>query len=426
MASRRTIFYAPHTLTPLGQKLFDQEELSDCDRMIWLLAGFGPYAAISHIRLGVNVNDAQLVRHYGGDSSDFQRSVESGRDPSVLADLLTRQIPCSWPSPGFSPTRQDLINLLASIPTHKRTDDWSELIATFAPDVSPLIEQLIAEGLDNPSLLTRCVALRSDTGILKFTQLIRSGATFRDADWRTHFPKLALRIAWQLTTDSCFEAVLRRSLGQRPLDTHEGAGLLDPDIPGRRRVGLYSCIIPFACWRRDGGTVHPNILHLLTSHEFPHRKVVAILECYGYTLTEHPEPDIPGLGVGEGAGRSIAHGSDSSQVASILGAFLTAQQAINLIRKGHATDAAYRAAFDHPLQNFRLAAARRGMHLPDLMIRASVDSDREMRIIAALSPHTPSQVLADLKNDRSRNVRVAVSTNRAAYNHIGTTTEITQ
>jgi hypothetical protein len=66
------------------------------------------------------------------------------------------------------------------------------------------------------------------------------------------------------------------------------------------------------------------------------------------------------------------------------------------------------------------------MHLPDLMIRASVDSDREMRIIAALSPHTPSQVLADLKNDRSRNVRVAVSTNRAAYNHIDTTTEITQ
>jgi hypothetical protein len=426
MASRRITFYAPQKLTPLGQKLFAQEELSDCDRATWLLAGFGPYAAISHIRLGVNVNDAQFVRYLGGDSSDFQRSVESGRDPSVLAGLLAGQIPSSWPCPGFSPTRHDLINLLVSIPAHKRTDDWSELMTTFAPDIAPLIEQLIAEGLDNPSLLTRCVTQRCDSGIQKFTRLITSGATFGDADWRTHFPKSAQRLAWQLTTESCFEAVLRRSLGQRPLDTHEGAEILDADVSGRRRVGLYACVSPFACWRRDGGTVHPNILHLLRSHELPHQRVVEILKYYGCTLTHQPQPDIPGLGVGDSAGKSIAHSADSSEVASILGAFLSPQQAVNLIRKGQGTDAAYRAAFDHPLHNFRLAVTRRATHLTDLMIRASVDPDREMRIIAALSPHTPPQVLNDLESDRSRGVRLAVTVNRATQNHVNTTSEVTQ
>jgi hypothetical protein len=424
MASRRITFSAPHTLTPLGQKLFAREELNDCDRTVWLMAGFGPYAAISHIRLGVNVADARFLRNCGGDSSDFQRSIASGRDPSVLADLLARQVPHSWPSHGPAPTRHDLIKLLASIPVNKRTNDWAELIATFAPDISPLIEQLIAEGFDEPSLLTRCVALRSVPGIQKFTQLITSGATFTEAGWRTHFPKSAHRLAWQLTTDSCFEAVLRRHLGQRPLDAHEGAELLEPDIPRRRRVGLYSCLIPFACWRRDGGTVHPNILHLLRSHVVPHQKIIEILKCYGYTLTEQLQPDIPGLGVAELAGKSITHGRDSCEVASVLGAFLSPQQALNLIRKGTANSSAYRAAFDHPLQNFRLAVARQAAHLPDLMIRASVDPDPEMRMIAALSPHTPPQVLADLANDRAKTVRLAVSRNSSSPHY--TATEVTQ
>jgi hypothetical protein len=423
MSTRRYTYFTTDTpaggVTTLAERLFNEVGISDCERVMWMMEGFGPYAATTHIRLNVEVNQAALLRDYGGDSSDFARFAASGGTPSELCEMLQAQLPspvCSQSDETWPPDRNDLILQLVQVPRYERTTDWVRLLEVINPVLAPVIKHLVVHGLDTPEMLTRCLQIQSSSQFRKFAGLLLGGTSFTEADWATHFPRPAQRIAWQLAGASCAEAVQRRTFLQRPLDIHDGACALEPFPTARRRVPLHVCAEPFAVWRRDGGYVRPEITHLLRTNGVSHRRTLDIIGAFGYRIKIHPEPDIPGFGVGDHAGSSIAEYGDSSGAAVILQSLLTPLEATNIMRREHGTDAVFRSAFNHPFAPIRAIAASRGSHLPDLMVRASCDPRREIRVIAASSVFTPVQILTELTRDRSRDVRIDAEISLAKIN----------
>lgn len=418
MSSRRFTYFTTETagVIPLADRLFNEYEISDCERVIWELAGFGPYAATSHIRLNATAEQAEFLRDRGGDSSDFARFAAWGGTPAELCEILKKQLPSSTPASGKSsgpqpPSRDDLTREMVQIPPSQRTEDWSLLLKVIKPELAPVVEHLIANDLDSPEHLSRCVLLQSSTRFQKFADMLDSGASFAEAEWATHFPRPAQRAAWQVAGISCAEAVRRHTFTQRPLDIHEGAGPLDSFRVGRHRLDLHVCSEPFAVWRRDGGYVHPGVIDLLRTNGVSHRRTLDTIGHYGYRVREHLEPDLADFGVGDQAGASLAEYGDSSGAAAILQSLHTPQEAANVMRREQGTDATFRTAFGHSIAVVRAAAASRGSHLPDLMVRASCDPIRQIRSIAAASIFTPVQVLQDLKRDRSRVVRIEAEIN---------------
>ena len=420
MSTRRYIYFnteaTPAVMTPLADRLFDTDGISECDRLVWMGAGFGPYTSTTHIRLNVNVEQATYLRSRGGDSSDFARFIALGGTPTELCEILESQIPSPTPRSSSSqrfgfPSRDDVIHQLIHVPTDRRTDDWSRLLQVISPALAPVVEHLVALHLDTPENLTRCVQIQSSSRFQKFVHLLDNGASLTEADWATHFPRLVHRVAWQITGVSCAEAVQRRTFTHRPLDVHEGADPLDSFFTGRRRTHLYVCAAPFAVWRRDGGYVHPEVVDLLRNNGTDHQRTLDIINHYGYRVHHQFQPDLADFGVGDLAGSSISEYGDPPGSAAILQALLTPQEAANVMRREYGTDAVFRAAFSHPFPNIRSAAATRGSHLPDLMVRASCDQSRDIRSIAASSHFTPTQVLYDLAKDRAQSVRFMAEMN---------------
>lgn len=418
MSSRRFTYFTTENagLIPLADRLFNEYEISDCDRLIWEMAGFGPYAATSHIRLGATAEQARFLRGHGGDSSDFARFEASGGTPTELCEILKKQLPspplASRDSPRPPPpSRLDLVGQLVQIPPWQRTEDWSRLLMVISPELAPVVEHLIANDLDSPEHLARCVLLQSSARFQKFADMLHGGTLLAETDWVIHFPRPAHRAAWQVAGISCAEAVRRHTFSQRPLDIYEGAGPLDSFRVGRHRLDLHVCNAPFAVWRRDGGYVHPGVINLLRTNGIGDRRTLDTIGHYGYRVREHLAPDLADFGVGDQAGASLAEYGDSAGAAAILRSLHTPQEAANVMRREQGTDAIFRTALDHPIAVVRAAAASRGSHLPDLMVRAACDPIRQIRAIAAASVFTPLQVLQDLTRDRSQEVRIEAEMN---------------
>ena len=81
----------PYELTDAGARRFAEAGVDDAERDRWLTAGFGPFAALNHLRLGVNLDEAQLVREAGLSSNDLELSTRQGLTVTgYIADLTSR------------------------------------------------------------------------------------------------------------------------------------------------------------------------------------------------------------------------------------------------------------------------------------------------------------------------------------------------
>jgi hypothetical protein len=71
--------YLPYELTDLTIRKFAAAGVGDAERDRWLAAGFGPYAALNHIGIGVTLEAAMLARQVGLGSGRLRELAERGQ-----------------------------------------------------------------------------------------------------------------------------------------------------------------------------------------------------------------------------------------------------------------------------------------------------------------------------------------------------------